>query len=76
MNYDRYIEEGILETNSDYTAIPYRVSKGPEQGFPCVVFHTGKNLFSLAGIPVLKTGFSLLGKSTQGNPCSDPLLTL
>ena len=31
-----------------------------------------ENLFSLAGIPVMKTGFSLLGKSTQGNPWSSP----
>ena len=36
-----------------YTAIPYRASTGPEQGFPCEVFHTGKNLFSLQGTPVL-----------------------
>ena len=26
----------------------------------CNPFHTGKILFSLAGIPVMKTGFSLL----------------
>ena len=30
----------------NHTAIPYRASTGPEQGFPCEVFHTGKNLFS------------------------------
>ena len=30
-----------------YTAIPYRVSTGPEQGFPCVVFpHREKPVFS------------------------------
>ena len=40
----------------DYTAIPYRASTGPEQGFPCEVFHTGKNLFSLQGTPVLIAG--------------------
>jgi hypothetical protein len=28
------------------TAIPYRASTGPEQGFPCEVFQTGKYLFS------------------------------
>ena len=39
-----------------YTAIPYRASTGPEQGFPCEVFHTGKNLFSLQGTPVLIAG--------------------
>ena len=49
-----------------YTAIPYRASTGPEQGFPCEVFHTGKSLFSLqgtlvliAGTPVFITGISL-----------------
>jgi len=26
-----------------YTAIPYRVSTGPEQGIPCVVFPHGEN---------------------------------
>ena len=43
--------------------------------FP-VYFFSMKKLFPLAGIPVMKTGFSLLGKSTQGNPCSGPVLTL
>ena len=43
-----------------YTANPYRDSAGPEQGFPVQYFHTGKNLFSVAGIPVMKTGFSLM----------------
>ena len=49
---------------------------GSEQGFPCVLILTGKNLFSLQG-----TLFSLQGScihyrefpvriSTQGNPCS------
>ena len=37
---------------------------GPEQGqnrvFPVEYFHTGKILFSLAGIPVMKTGLSLM----------------
>ena len=55
-----------------YTAIPYRASTGPKQGFPCVAvleyFHTGKNLFSLAGIPVMKTGFSLLEILHRENP--------
>ena len=31
----------------DITAIPYRISTGPEQGFPCVVFpHREKPVFS------------------------------
>jgi hypothetical protein len=52
----------------NYTAILYRASTGPEQGFPCEVFHTGKNLFSLQG-PL----FSLQGfpceKTSQVKPC-------
>ena len=36
--------------------IPYRASTGPEQSFPCEVFHTGKNLISLQGTPVLIAG--------------------
>ena len=50
------------------TAILYRASTGPEQGFPCEFFHTGKNLFSLQGNPVLIAGtlFSL-----QGFPCEN-----
>ena len=45
------------------------------QTHPCV-FPAGKTLFSLLGSQLMKTGFSLLGKSTQGNPCSGPVLTL
>ena len=45
------------------TAIPYRASTGPEQGFPCVLFLTGKNLLSLQETPVLIAGtlYSLQG---------------
>ena len=42
-----------------YTAILYRARTGPEQGFPCEVFHTGNNLFSLQGTPVLIAGTPL-----------------
>jgi len=49
-----------------YTAIPYRVSTGPEQGKTC--FHYRGPLFSLQG-PL----FSLQGfpceKTSQGKPC-------
>ena len=38
------------------TAILYRASTGPEQGFPCDPFLTGKNLFLLQGNPVLIAG--------------------
>jgi hypothetical protein len=37
---------------------------------------TGKNLFSSPGNPVMKTDFSLCGKTTQGKPCSGPVLAL
>jgi hypothetical protein len=39
------------------TAILYRASTGPEQGFPCVVFPQ-----------VMKTGFSLLKILHRENP--------
>ena len=55
-----------IPVRNDHTAIPYRASTGPEQGFPCEVFNTGKNLFPLqdtpvliAGTPVFITGISL-----------------
>ena len=41
---------------------------GPEQGFPFVVFPHRENLFSVAGIPVMKTGFSLLEILHRENP--------
>ena len=47
-----------------------------KQGFPCVVFLTGKNLFSSPGNPVMKTGFFLCGNTTQGKACSGPVLAL
>ena len=42
--------------------------QGQNRDFPVYFFPTGKNLFSLAGIPVMKTGFSLLGKVHRENP--------
>jgi hypothetical protein len=45
-----------LFVHFDNTAILYRASTGPEQGFPCEVFHTGKSLFSLQGTPDLIAG--------------------
>ena len=50
------------------------------QTHPCnenrVVFPTEKNLFSSPVNPVMKTGFSLCGNTTQGKPCSGPVLAL
>ena len=55
----------ILKT----TAIPYRASTGPEQGFPCVVFpHREKPVF-IAGFPVDENRFFPVGNTTQGKPC-------
>ena len=55
------------------TAIPYRASTGPEQGFPCVLFltcfHYREPLFSLQG-PCIHYREFPVRKSTQGNPCS------
>jgi hypothetical protein len=60
----------------NYTAIPYRARTGPEQGFPCVVILTGKNLFyyreplfSLQGSCIHYRDFPVR-ITTQGNPCS------
>ena len=53
----------------EYTAIPYRASTGPEQGFPCVLFpHREKPVF-ITGFPGDDNRFFPVGKSTQGNPC-------
>ena len=63
------------------TAIPYRASTGPEQGFPCEVFLTGKNLFSLHPcndnrVPCNENRFFSVRKTSQGKPCSGPVLAL
>ena len=51
-----FFGKNLLTQLFNHTAIPYRASKGPEQGFPCEVFQTGKNLFSLQGTPALIAG--------------------
>ena len=52
----------------DYTAIPYRVSTGPEQGFPFVLFPNREKPFFITGIPAMKTGFSLFEFPHRENP--------
>ena len=53
----------------DYTAIPYRVSTGPEQGFPCVVFpHREKPVVS-SWDPCNENRFFPVGNTTQGKRC-------
>ena len=51
------------------TAIPYRVSTGPEQGFPCVLFTNREKPVFITGIAANENRFFPVGKSTQGNPC-------
>ena len=51
------------------TAIPYRVSTGPEQGFPCVLFPNREKPVFITGIAANENRFFPVGKSTQGNPC-------
>ena len=51
------------------TAIPYRASTGPEQGFPCVVFpHREKPVFN-TGFPGDENRFFPVGKNAQRKPC-------
>ena len=52
-----------------HTAIPYRVSTGPEQGFPCVLFPNREKPVFITGIAANENRFFPVGKSTQGNPC-------
>ena len=60
----------LLEKGSKcYTAIPYRASTGPEQGFPCVVFPHRENPVFIAGFPVDENRFFPVGNTTQGKPC-------
>ena len=51
------------------TAIPYRVSTGPEQGFPCVVFPHRDPVFS-SWDPCNENRIFPVGNTTQGKPCS------
>jgi hypothetical protein len=54
----------------NYTAIPYRASTGPVQGFPCVLFpHREKPVF-ITGFPGDENRVFPFGKSTQGKVCS------
>jgi hypothetical protein len=58
-----------VSLNKKYTAIPYKVSTGPEQGFPCVVFpHREKPVFS-SWDPCNENRIFPVGNTTQGKPC-------
>ena len=52
-----------------YTAIPYRASTGPEQGFPCVVFPHREIPVFITGFPGDENRFFPVRKTTQGKPC-------
>ena len=62
--------------SGNYTAIPYRASTGPEQGFPCVVFPYRENPVFIAGFPVDENRFFPVWKTSQGKPCSGPVVAL
>ena len=48
-----------------------------EIGFSlCSISHREISVFISRGITVMKTGFSLCGNTTQGKPCSGPVLAL
>ena len=65
-NSNYKIKGDIIHNN---TAIPYRVSTGPEQGFPCVVFsHREKPVFS-SWDPCNENRIFPVGNTTQGKPC-------
>ena len=52
-----------------YTAIPYRASTGPEQGFPCVVFPHRENRVFISWDPCNANRFFPVGNTTQGKSC-------
>ena len=51
------------------TAIQYRASTGPEQGFPCVVIHHRKRPIFFGWDPCNENRFFPVRKATQGKPC-------
>ena len=66
----------LAQVNSCYqtkpgrnTAIPYRASTWPEQGFPCVVFSLKEKPVFITGFPGDENRFFPVRKSTQGKPC-------
>ena len=60
------IIENLRDLSLGLTAIPYRASTGPEQGFPCVIILTGKNP---EGIPLLIAGIMYSLKGFPGENC-------
>jgi hypothetical protein len=58
-----------LDSFLPYTAIPYRASTGPEQGFPCVLFPRREKPIFITGFPGDENRFFPVRKSTQEKPC-------
>ena len=69
------LEISIFSLNNDLVTLQTHPCN-ENSVFPCVVFPTGKNQFSLQGSQLMKTGFSLYGNTTQGKPCCGPVLAL
>jgi hypothetical protein len=63
---DYFLDSSVFDL---YTAIPYRASTGPEQGFPCVVFPDREKPVSITEIPAHENRFFPFGITTQGKPC-------
>ena len=58
-----------LERYFLHTAIPYRASTGPEQGFPCVVFPRREKSVFNTGFSGDENWFFSVRNTTQGKPC-------
>ena len=68
-NRDVFHQNHYAMLLTNYTAIPYRASTGPEQGFPSVVFPHRENPVFITGFPGDENRFFPVGNTTQGKPC-------
>ena len=62
------MKDGGVESTPPSFMLHCNPLRGQNRVFPVYYFHTGKNLFLLAGIPVMKTGFSLMEILHRENP--------
>ena len=65
------------DESENSTAIPYRASTGPEQGFPCVLFPVGKSSTQEKPCFYYRDGFAvwfLLKIRNQDQKVSNPFL--
>jgi hypothetical protein len=58
-----------IKLATERTAIPYRASTGPEQGFPFVAFPHRENPVFITGFQGDENRFFPVRKTTQGKPC-------